>query len=62
MLVVMTELEDRDWVRLAADRARRAGCEWLHVDFGDDVADVYDRRCGFQPTNAGLLAFQDGDS
>ncbi|MEM9564280.1 MAG: GNAT family N-acetyltransferase [Actinomycetota bacterium] len=40
----------------AARRTAGAGCEWLHVDFDDDVADFYYRRCGFQPTNGGLLA------
>ncbi len=39
-------------------RVRAAGCEWLHVDFDDDVADFYYRRCGFQPTNGGLLDLQ----
>ena len=39
----------------ATARSREAGCEWLHVDFDDDVADFYYRRCGFMPTNGGLL-------
>jgi GNAT superfamily N-acetyltransferase len=42
-------------VRAAADRAREAGCEFLHVDFDDDLRDFYFRACGFRPTNAGLL-------
>ena len=41
-------------VELAAARAAEAGCEWLHVDFDDDVADFYLRTCGFEPTQAGL--------
>jgi len=46
-------------VRHATEHSKRAGCEWLHVDFDDDVADFYYRGCGFQPTNAGLLSLQD---
>jgi GNAT superfamily N-acetyltransferase len=42
-------------IRLATEQCQRAGCEWLHVDFDDDVADFYYRRCGFQRTNGGLL-------
>ena len=38
--------------------ARRAGCEWLHVDFEDDLRPFYFDRCGFTPTNAGLIALQ----
>ncbi|MEP6661086.1 MAG: GNAT family N-acetyltransferase [Acidimicrobiales bacterium] len=43
-------------VALAADGARAAGCEWLHVDFDDHLHDFYFRACGFRPTNAGLIA------
>jgi GNAT superfamily N-acetyltransferase len=35
--------------------ATRAGCEYLHVDFDDDLRDFYWGACGFTPTNAGLL-------
>ncbi len=45
-------------VRHATEQSTLAGCEWLHVDFDDDVADFYYRGCGFQPTNAGLLNLQ----
>ena len=38
----------------AADAAREAGCEWLHVDFEENVADFYLGACGFRPTAAGL--------
>lgn len=41
-------------VEAAANGARDAGCEWLHVDFEDDVADFYLRACGFDRTAAGL--------
>ena len=40
-------------------RARRAGCEWLHVDFDDELRPFYLDRCGFTPTNAGLIALQE---
>jgi GNAT superfamily N-acetyltransferase len=36
--------------------ARAAGCEWLHVDFDDHLRGFYLESCGFQPTNAGLIA------
>jgi ribosomal protein S18 acetylase RimI-like enzyme len=42
-------------VRHAADRARKAGCAWLHVDFEDDLREFYFGACGFSPTNAGLI-------
>lgn len=43
-------------VAAAATAAREAGCEWLHVDFDDDVAGFYVHGCGFTPTAAGLLS------
>ena len=42
-------------VRHAADRAREAGCTWLHVDFEDDLQEFYFGACGFAPTSAGLI-------
>ena len=36
--------------------ARAAGCEWLHVDFDDDLRSFYIDACGFNPTNGGLIA------
>ena len=39
----------------AAEAARAAGCEWLHVDFDDDLRPFYFDACGLTPTNAGLL-------
>jgi GNAT superfamily N-acetyltransferase len=41
-------------VRCAADEARELGAEWLHVDYEPRYAEFY-RRCGFRPTQAGLL-------
>jgi GNAT superfamily N-acetyltransferase len=41
-------------VAAATDGARAAGCEWLHVDFDDDLAPFYLDACGFTPTRAGL--------
>jgi GNAT superfamily N-acetyltransferase len=43
-------------VVLAAEQAREAGCEWLHVDFEDGLGPFYFGACGFTPTNAGLIA------
>jgi GNAT superfamily N-acetyltransferase len=42
-------------VRRAADDAKAAGCEWLHVDFEDHLVDFYLTSCGFRSTSAGLL-------
>jgi GNAT superfamily N-acetyltransferase len=43
-------------VRAAVEGARAAGCEWLHVDFDDELRGFYFDACGFTPTNAGLIA------
>ncbi len=43
-------------VASARDGARAAGCEWLHVDFDDDLAPFYLEACGFRPARAGLMA------
>ncbi|MGI5196362.1 GNAT family N-acetyltransferase [Streptomyces sp. CA-288835] len=40
----------------AARQARTATCEWLHVDFEDDLRSFYFDACGFKPTAAGLIA------
>jgi GNAT superfamily N-acetyltransferase len=42
-------------VAAATEGARTAGCEWLHVDFDDDVRAFYLGACGFTPASAGLL-------
>lgn len=42
-------------IRQAASHARDAGCEWLHVDFDDDLAPFYIDACGFQAAQAGLI-------
>jgi GNAT superfamily N-acetyltransferase len=43
-------------VELTVPEARAAGCEWLHVDFEDHLRSFYFGACGFEPTNAGLIA------
>jgi GNAT superfamily N-acetyltransferase len=43
-------------VAIATAEARAAGCEWLHADFDDHLRTFYFDRCGFTPTNAGLIA------
>jgi GNAT superfamily N-acetyltransferase len=45
-------------VARAAEAARAAGCEWLHVDLADDLRDFYFAACGFQPTAAGVMQLQ----
>lgn len=42
-------------IHVAAQHAKVAGCEWLHVDFEADLAPFYFDACGFRPTDAGLI-------
>jgi GNAT superfamily N-acetyltransferase len=42
-------------VATARDASKQAGCEWLHVDFDDDLGSFYFEACGFIRTAAGLL-------
>jgi GNAT superfamily N-acetyltransferase len=43
-------------VGLARDGAQAAGCEWLHVDFDEQLRSFYIDACGFTPATAGLIA------
>ena len=45
----------RELVRVATERSRAAGCEWLHVDFTPELAPFYFGACGFESTDAGLI-------
>jgi ribosomal protein S18 acetylase RimI-like enzyme len=42
-------------VEIAARNAKRAGCEWLHVDFEPHLQRFYFDACGFRSTPAGLI-------
>ncbi len=43
-------------VTFATERARAAGCEWLHVDYEGATLRRFDvQSCGFEPTTAGLV-------
>ncbi len=42
-------------VKIAVAQARYAGCEWLHVDFDDELGPFYYDACGFSETSAGLM-------
>ncbi|MEN6368788.1 MAG: GNAT family N-acetyltransferase [Thermotogota bacterium] len=42
-------------VKEATQHARAAGCEWLHVDFEDELHSFYCSACGFESTSAGLI-------
>ena len=46
-------------VRIAAEHAKAADCEWLEVDFDDHLVPFYLDACGFMPTPAGLLHLPD---
>ncbi len=37
--------------------ARERGAKWLHVDFEPHLISFY-RKCGFRPTEAGLIQFK----
>jgi GNAT superfamily N-acetyltransferase len=45
-------------IREAVDRAKEAGCEWLHVDFDPHLRSFYFDACGFRPTDAGLISLK----
>jgi GNAT superfamily N-acetyltransferase len=45
-------------VEIAAEHARDAGCEWLHVDFEERLRPLYIDACGFVPTAAGVMALR----
>ena len=42
-------------VEVATEEARKAGCEWLHVDFDPHLRSFYLQACGFTPADAGLI-------
>jgi ribosomal protein S18 acetylase RimI-like enzyme len=44
-----------EMLSIAVREARKAGCEWLHVDFEDHLRQFYFDKCGFKPTNAALI-------
>jgi len=46
-------------VARAAHEAQAAGCEWLHVDFDEELAPFYLEACGFTSTPAGLIHLPD---
>jgi len=45
-------------VALARQHAAQAGCEWLHVDFEEELRPFYLGRCGFTAAAAGLIALR----
>lgn len=40
---------------ICAREARNSRCDWLHVDFVDELRELYFGKGGFTPTNAGLI-------
>jgi GNAT superfamily N-acetyltransferase len=48
----------RGLLDVAERESRAAGCEWLHVDFEEDLRAFYLGACGFTPTPAGLIALR----
>lgn len=47
-------------VQNAVEAARQRGIEWVHVDYEPHLKAFY-ARCGFRPTEAGLLNLVSGD-
>ncbi|MFF5288240.1 GNAT family N-acetyltransferase [Paractinoplanes globisporus] len=45
----------RSLVEAAVGETRKAGCEWLHVDFEPHLTGFYRDQCGFRATPAGLI-------
>lgn len=43
-------------LEVASREARAAGCEWLHVDFDEELGGFYLGAGGFAPTAAGVIA------
>jgi hypothetical protein len=43
---------------VAQEKCRSAGCEWLHVDFEEELGAFYLGSCGFSPTTAGVIALR----
>jgi GNAT superfamily N-acetyltransferase len=48
-------------VRIAVEQAKTAGCEWLHVDYDDELTPFYVGACHFRPTPAALIHLPDFD-
>jgi GNAT superfamily N-acetyltransferase len=42
-------------IEIVRSECQRAGCEWLHVDFVENLETFYFQSCGFMPTSAGLI-------
>lgn len=43
-------------IATAAHGSQAAGCQWLHVDFEENLRSFYFESCGFTSTAAGLIA------
>ena len=50
----------RQLVEQAVEKVRQRGMEWVHVDYDPELRHFYD-RCGFQPTEAGLIPLTNQD-
>jgi GNAT superfamily N-acetyltransferase len=46
----------RGLLEVATRECRAVGCDWLHVDFEEELREFYVGACGFAPTPAGLIA------
>jgi GNAT superfamily N-acetyltransferase len=48
----------RGLLDVAKQESLAAGCEWLHVDYEEELREFYLGACGFEPTAAGLIALR----
>jgi GNAT superfamily N-acetyltransferase len=48
----------RGLLEVATLESKAAGCEWLHVDFEEELRPFYLGGCGFTSTPAGVMALR----
>lgn len=48
----------RGLLEVATRESKAAGCEWLHVDFDEELGGFYLGGCGFTSTPAGVIALR----
>jgi GNAT superfamily N-acetyltransferase len=48
----------RGLLEVATRESKAAGCEWLHVDFDEELRGFYLGGCGFTSTPAGVMALR----
>ena len=49
----------RGLLETVVTECQRAGCEWVHVDFEEELRDFYLGACGFRTTPGGLVSLSE---